>query len=212
MSRTNARGSFRIVGGAETARLVVETTDAAPAPVGDVLSLAVAEARADGYREGHAAAMAQATREQAELREALARLGEALPQSWEEQLAGLEGAMQATLIDLAFGIAECLLRQPVQSEQVVRGAVAEAMALPLLEGNMDLYCHPHDAAALQQSPPMEARGKLRIVPDARLQPGDACLTTAENGDLEGHLSQRLDVLRDRLRDLALPPSEGPFPA
>lgn len=200
MSERPHGGSLRVIGGAATARLVVESAGTRGVPVQDTDALALETARKEGFDAGHAAAREAARSRQADLEEAISRLVERLPQAWDDQLARLEEELRETTIDLAFAVAETLAQSPLLSAAAVRSAVAEALSLPLVGGEIEVRCHPADVGALQRVPPPASSGRLSFVPDAHLEPGDAWLVTPETGDLDGRLAGRLEALRKRLRD------------
>ena len=195
---------MRIVGGAETARLMVSTIGAEAEAVPDTHSLAAQRAREEGYREGYALATEQGRAAQAVQQEAVARLAEHLPVAWATDLERLEADLRETVIDLTFQIAEAITRAPVHSPDAVRSAVAEALALPLLNDGLAVRCHPSDAAVLQRSSPDGGGSRVRFLPDPGLEPGDAWITTPDTGDLDARLAQRLATIRERFKELALP--------
>jgi len=210
MSEHPPRGTLRIVGGASTARVLVETGgNGRRVAVPDTESLAVERAREQGFHEGQAAARAECEAREAELVETVARLAEQLPDAWSAQLERFEEKLCGTLVDLAFQIAERLVRSPALSAEAVRSAVDEALALPLIDGQIEVRCHPADCTRLGRHPSVGSAGRLRFVPDPRLEPGDARIETPETGDLDGRLAGRLRILRERLETVVLsPPAES----
>ena len=203
MSDRRSEATLRIVGGANTARLVVSTAGGPTEVVPDTRELAARKAREEGYRAGYEDAAAKARTELDAHREAVARLANRLPAAWDAELERLEDGLRAAVVELAFQIAEAVVRAPLHAPEAVRSAVSEALSLPLLEGGLTVRCHPADADALQASPRADAR--IRIHPDARLEPGDAWISTPDTGDLDGRLAGRLDILRQRMLELVAAP-------
>lgn len=204
MSDQPKRGTLRIIGGGETARVLMETGGSGRrVPVPDAGVLALERAREEGFQAGQAAARAENRARETELVETIVRLGEQLPGAWEAQLDHFEETQRETLVELAFQIAERLVRSPLLSAAAVRSAVDEALSLPLSEGPIEVRCHPADFAILNHHPDGGAPSRLRFVPDPRLEPGDAWIETAETGDLDGRLAGRLHILRERLEAMAL---------
>jgi flagellar assembly protein FliH len=210
MSEQPKRGTLRIVGGGDTARVLMETGGGGRrVAVPDIAVLALERAREEGFQAGQAAARAESRAREAELVETIVRLGERLPAAWEAQLERFGETLRGALVDLAFQAAERLARSPLLVAAAVRSAVDEALSLPLGEGTIEVRCHPADFAILNQPSGGGAPSRLRFVPDPRLEPGDAWIGTAETGDLDGRLGGRLEILRERLEALAFTEAEEP---
>lgn len=205
MSSSPNRGTLRIIGGASSARVLVAGGDGGQVAVPDSHSLLSERARAEGFAAGRAAALAEAAARESELEAALARLESELPVALEAQFARFEETLRGALVDVAFQIAENLVRSSVLSAEAVRSAVDEALSLPLLGERIEVRCHPADVARIGDGGTGRP-GRLHFVADPRLEPGDVWIETAETGDLDGRVAGRLGLLRERLEATVESPS------
>jgi flagellar assembly protein FliH len=164
-----------------------------PAEVERQIEAARADARAEGERQGWAAA-------QADIAAALARLGEAL-----DQVGAAARAMSrpyaSELVELALIVARELVgaevrRDPGPLVRLVERCLEDVAG----ESSITVRMHPADRAALLAARPDLARADLRLVEDARLARG-GCAVDSTRRLVDARIEERLDQVRDGLREL-----------
>lgn len=193
-----------------------ETVAARPAGERErILAAAREEGYAVGLEEGRAAGRAEALEEAraavaAVLAEAESLRAEALRlhrEAVEVRDRALDG-LQETVVQLVMETARRVLRREVsmQPEEIVRiaaGLVAEARE----QDELTLLVSPGDAVLLEGQKDelragLRATQRLRIVPDAAVEPGGAVLETP-GGTWDARLESQLQVLEAALREAVL---------
>jgi flagellar assembly protein FliH len=158
------------------------------------LDEALAEARAEGERQGWQKA-------EAEVAAALVRLGDALGRV--ESIARAMARPYATeLVELALIVARELVGAEVQRDpapliQLVERCLENVAG----ESSITVRLHPADRAALLAArPDLAGAADLRVVDDPSLARG-GCAVESARRLVDARLEERLDNVRDGLREL-----------
>jgi flagellar assembly protein FliH len=177
------------------------------------LASAVEAARREGHTaaeaKGRAAMLASLEHRQAE---ALAAIGERLTASqdaFDHMLAARAGASRDLALAVArVLVAKALARQPLADiEAMFREVVVRLEGMPWLELRLPSSLAAAGQAALARvAEEADYRGELRVIPDARLGPGDARLTW-QDGAAERDLA-RLEAQVTALVEAWLPAAGG----
>jgi flagellar biosynthesis/type III secretory pathway protein FliH len=208
MSDSRTSANFRVIGGADSARLVFTTAEAPEQTARDEQEISLAEARTEAYRQGRADAEAEAAAQMGQLQQTVEQLADRLPAAWEATIDALEQRFVNAAIELAFSVAEEVTRNCGLGTAAARTAIEEALELPLLGDRIEVRCCPEDLAVLRSDGTCAEDARLTLVPDAKLAPGDVWVVTPRNGELDGRLSQRLQALKEALARQLTPGSES----
>lgn len=158
------------------------------------LQEALAESRAEGERQGWQQA-------EADVAAALARLGEALEQV-QATARTMARPYASELVELALIVARELVgaevrRDPAPLIQLVERCLDDVAG----ESSITVRLHPADRAALLAARPDLARTPdLRVVEDPSLARG-GCAVESTRRLVDARLEERLDNVRDGLREL-----------
>jgi flagellar biosynthesis/type III secretory pathway protein FliH len=188
-----ASGLFRLVPGAKGGVAFVTPAPAAPRRQGPDLEAIRREAFAAGQAQARAELEALATGQ----RERARRLETGL----EAYLDRLERHLNEQSLELGLRLAEVLLRHSLPDRDMLRTVMAEALEPVADARRVKVRLHPDDAAVFDggNGLPPSLSGRLDLVPDPGLAPGDVVM---ENGFglLDARISERLDLLRTRLKE------------
>lgn len=180
--------SMDMAGSARTPVPSVIAMPAGPSPE-------VEEARLAAWQEGLERGLAEG-RELglSEMRGQAQRL-EQLLDRLERPFAGVDGAVEQELMQLAMVLARQLVRHELRTEpEQVVGVVREALAaLPSGQRHVSVQLHPDDARLVRQALADEPDLQLRIIDMPGLQRGD-CQVQSD----QSRIDERLDVRLERL--------------
>jgi flagellar assembly protein FliH len=158
------------------------------------LTEALAEARADGERQGWEKA-------EPDIAAAIARLGDALDQV-QATARAIARPYASELVELAFIIARELVgaevrRDPAPLVHLVERCLDEVAG----ESSITVRLHPADRAALLIArPDLGKTPDLRVVEDPAMARG-GCAAESTRRLVDARLEERLDSVRDGLREL-----------
>ncbi|MGO4880410.1 MAG: FliH/SctL family protein [Bryobacteraceae bacterium] len=156
----------------------------------------VHEAREAGYREGEAAARAQAATEVQQTVDGLARAV--------QEIAGLRPQVMrdagAELIELALGIARRILHREVSVDPgALEGLVSGALQKLAGQEVLRIRVHPALEPGVRQALAREGRGGLPLIADGTLERGAVQMETAR-GKLDASLETQLAEIGRGLAD------------
>jgi len=185
-----------------TARAVPQTRAARPAEAdreeaNRVWAQRVAEARAEGVREGEAAGRSRAA---AEMQAALQRLAQSV-----EEIASLRGRLrreaEADTVKLALAIARRVIRRELAVDpETLHGLVLAALEKLQAQEICRVRVHPGQVSAVAALLRKAAGGvTIEVVPDGSRDPGAVVFET-ERGNLDASVESQLGEIERGLAD------------
>lgn len=145
------------------------------------------EGRAQGHQEGLAAGQAEAGEQAQRIQKVFNSLAAPLEE--------LDEAVEQQLVQLAFTLAQQIIRREIQTQPgevvpVVREAVA---LLPLSSRDVKVHLHPEDARFLRENLGPQEDGAWKIIEDGSISRG-GCRVVTPTSMIDATLERRLAAL------------------
>lgn len=150
------------------------------------------------YQDGRKAGRQEMTAEIDALRLQAQAVARDIPQSISEYFTELEMQMREEICKLSFSIAETLVMRELESKDIVRELIHNALTPLMSLENVKIRLNPGivNMMSSEEVNPTVPQG-VDVSPDPKLGPGDVIVETP-NGLIDGTLAGRMELIKDEI--------------